>query len=309
MNKLIIADTYLHYDIECELLNAENTTTISSFDVLSPLSFYTRQANTHYLSEMETLCEINSILKKDTSSVFNQLLYTAGFQKELYNILVELKKNGCSVDELPTDTSVHKELRRILLSLDHLNISANVYRDAYESIKHCTDFSNITFINYNPASYYEKKIVAHMCEYGATTINKTKAPSNVTYHYALNIRQEIENVALKICELINQTSINNIQLLVPDNTYLPYISFVFNRYNIPYYSTLEKENSIVENNIKALLTFLKGKNMEDLLTFIFSPLLSISYKNELSSYIKAFEITYEELFTPFNKVSLIDFNK
>ena len=64
MNKIIIADTYLHYDLECDLLNTENTTTISKFDVLSPKSFYLKHTNNHYLSEMEALCEINTILKR-----------------------------------------------------------------------------------------------------------------------------------------------------------------------------------------------------------------------------------------------------
>ena len=309
MNKLIIADTYLHYDLECDLLNTEGTDTVANFDVLSPLSYYTKYANSHYLSEMEALCEINQLLKKNSSEIFKELLYTAGFQKELYRILEELKKNGCTVDELPTDTAIRIELRRILTTLEHLNISANIYHDAYENIKDVDDFSNATFINYNPTSYYEKCIVKHMCKHGASNIKKTTEVTNTTYHYALNIRQEIENVALQICELLKVTSFNDIQILVPDNSYIPYISFVFSRYNIPYYSTLVKESCTVENNIKALLTFLKSKSMEDLLTFIFSPLLKVSYKNELSSYIKAFEITYEELFIPFSKVSLINFNK
>ena len=87
MTKLIIADTYLHYDLENDLLKNKDTDTVSNFDILSPTTYFFKYSKKNYLSEMEAICEINKILKSNTSPIFKDLLYTPGFQKELYRIL------------------------------------------------------------------------------------------------------------------------------------------------------------------------------------------------------------------------------
>lgn len=309
MTKLIIADTHLHYDLQNELLEKNGNTAIADFDMLSPSAYFRKQAKHTYLSEMEALQMIKHALNKEESPVFRELLHSEGFHRELYRILEELKQNGCEVDELPEDTSIHSELKRILKLIEYIHISANMYHDAYLNIIQCDNYQDVTFINYYPVNYYESYILSHMIAHGAKQEIRKREPSDITYNYVLNIRHEVEHVAKSICQLSNTTMLEDIQVLIPDASYVPYISFVFERYNIPYYNTLETQGCIAENTIRSLLTFMKSHNMEDLLTFIFSPLIAVSYKNELSSYINAFEITYEELHQPFNKLSLIDFSK
>lgn len=305
---LIITDSHLHYDLQKELLSTQNNATLANFEVVNPITFLNRFSKTNYISEIEALFQLNLRLKKEQSPIFKDLLYKTSFHKELYTILSDLKRNGCKVNALKEDNDTRKELKRILSLLEDLSLEADLYHDAYEAIIQNDNYSHIHFINYYPSSYYEELIYKHMCEHGARSEYKTIIPQNIAYSYATNIRQEVENVAIKICE-INSDSLEDIQLLIPDNTYLPFISFVFNRYNIPYYASDEKESCNIQNALLSLVAFLKSNKINDLLAFIYSPLINIKFKNELTNYLDIFKLDYQGLCSPFDYTSRIDFTK
>ena len=307
MKHIIIADTYQHTDIMQSLLQSDKT--IENIDILSFSMYLDSFLTNTYPSKIETIKEIASIFKTQTSDLFNDLLYSNSFHNEIYRILDNLYMNASTIDELPQNTKTQKELARLLSSVKDVRFHALKYKEIYKKIQACSSFDGIEFLDIYPTNAYEQMIFDYMCQHGAKHRYSIITPTNISYIHSINQRNEIEVVANTICTKLRDTSLDAIQVVIPDDSYLPFISLVFKRYNIPYYYAKEKISCESQSAIISYLQFLSSKRIEDLYTFLYSPLFKIEGIKSFTSYMNAFELEYEDIFNPFEKVSHIDFSK
>lgn len=301
MNKNIyIADSYLHYDLQKELLSKADATALAGVQVLDFHSFLTQYA----VSKENPIIAYGDIYTRFQAiqdNLFNELLDNASFVKEIYQIHKELQRNDTLPQDIPSNKQSQASLLELLQAIQDIPTNGLFLAEAYQRISTIQDFSFVTFVNFTYTCTWEKKIYDYLCNHGAKSIH-TKIPTeSVQYYFSLNKRLECECIAQEILRLVNQgTSLSEIGIMVSDiNAYKDVLTFVMNRYNIPIYIPLDQRVSI-QDFLRAFFSYYTKPNLDTLSTLLSNSFLNISHCEQLFAYASALHLEYEDWFVEFD---------
>lgn len=300
-NKLYIADTYLHYDLQQTLLKQNNNTALGNLQILDFHTFLSQYAKDESNS-LNAYATLYARFQNVKDNLFESLLAKPAFLAEIYHIHETLQRNNTLVDELPHTQKAQQSLIELLSKCEDIATSGSFLKQAYHVINSIQDFSNVTFVNFSYTCTWEEKIMEAMCQKGAKCIHTQIPTQSISYHFALNKRLECESVAQEIIQLINQkVDLSEIGIMVSDiSAYKDVLTFVMQRYNIPLYIPSDTASIAICDFLHVFFTYYATPNQENLINLLSNTFLKTPNCEQLLAYAQALHFGFEDFFQDFN---------
>lgn len=185
-------------------------------------------------------------------------LYNA-FIVECLTLIECLHRYEIPVDQLPQNNAKEQEMHKIIACLYDLPTTSFIHQQVLHSLT-LHDCENV-YLLLPHASYDEQIILRHLIHLGAKTIQFDSCNPQIEYHYAMNMRQEVESMAQSI--ILHQIQPFDCMIGIQDETYYPLIHSVFTRYHIP----VNKKETKINEVVLQCITCLKLANENNLDTF------------------------------------------
>lgn len=300
-NKIYIAEAYLHYDLQKDLLEKNNNQPLVGIQILDFHTYLELFAHNKNDSIKSTI-EIYNRLQNIDNNLFTSSLNNLSFIQEIQSINEELSSNMCKASDIPNDKSAQADLRKLLECISDIPTTGTFLSKAYSKISTVQDFSNIEFVNFSYKNSWEEKIYNYMCEHGATTKHTEIPTQDTEYYYALNKRLECESVAQRIVSLVNNgVDLSEIGIIVSDlSEYKDALSFVMNRYNIPVYIPNNTKLIPVRDFLICFFNYYTNPNQISLENLLSNTFLRVPYCETLFAYATALHFEYNDFFNDFD---------
>lgn len=301
---MYVAPKYLHPDLRLQHMKKYHTTSFKDVYFLTLDYFFEQYETSPKINNIVQLIEMHHVLSSFEAVVFRDVLLTVSFLKELQHIMNLLIANEVDIEDFPQDTSSRKELRDILLLLR----STHVFSADYEvqCINHMLshdDFSHVCLVHFVPANKKQMAMLKGLQQRGAIIYDNHLSSFKHSYHYALNIRQEVEACAQNIIDLLQKNvPLSDIAILVSDiDTYASFVKHVFSRYQLPFYMLDQTEDTAMIRYFHDLFSYYARPGVETLLQLASHPVFEIENIQELKQYVSLFALTFDDLSFPFNR--------
>lgn len=306
IEKLYIADTYLHTSLQKQLIEDNQNRPICGSHMMD-FSMFLQQYWNDNTSTIEAYAHLYHTFLQVSENMFSSLLQNLSFIKEIYSLYESLQLNDTSYEELPSEKRSYQALRELFSLMKDIPTKASQLKYAYECICKEEDFSHVVFVNYTYKNTLEKKIYEEMLSKGAQVLETSIAPTHVRYHFALNKRLECESVAQDILQLVNSgVDINDIGIMVSDmKEYQDVLTFVMQRYNIPIYLSRSNATSKVSDFLQVFFKYYAKQDLSTFTSLVNNAFLAIPDTDRLLSYIQTLHLEYEDLFLEFDHHSHI----
>lgn len=300
-NKIYIAEAYLHYDLQKDLLTKNNNQPLIGVQILD-FHTYLESYSSFVYNSLESTIEIYNRLQGMKDNLFAPLLSKLSFIHEIQSIHEELSLNNCSANSIPTNKKSQESLFELLTSIQYIPTSGDFYKEVYSKLQSVSDFSQITFVNFTYENTWEETIFNYMTEHGAQCIHTQIPTQSVEYYYALNKRLECESVAQRILSLVNDgVPLSDIGIMVSDlAAYKDVLTFVMKRYNIPLYIPNNTKLIPIRDFLSCLFHYYAKPNQTTLENLLSNTFLHVPYCESLFSYASAMRFEYEDYFQDFN---------
>ena len=297
--QFIIADNYQKEEIFRNLLIKDKGligTQVISFS----LWLKQHQENEHNDINDFILCYYAIQSKIDKLHTLKNAIIYPSFTNEFISFYQTLDKYNIEIDSLPDNTPLEKEIKLLIMAIDTILKKYDKYQ---QIINRIPDIHNTliypTYLNDIADQKIREMLVDNGCKY--YTIKQQK-PNSLTLYQALNKRQEIEGLAQY---LINSDyKLNEIMIVLANpHAYLPWLNSIFQRYNIPYATTITENNSLVIPKYLKLLKLLNTKNTEDFINCLQNQCFELNCPN-LIEYLQTFAVTFNECQTEFTNLRI-----
>lgn len=208
--------------------------------------------------------------------------------ESMVNFLDDLFNYGLSLEDLPKDTVLEKEIYKVLECIAPLVPKPTIPTST--RIKAPRDLLTHSMNDFIKCNNFEHLEVPHCL------------PHIVRYKVARNIRHEIEAVIQEI----ETHDVQNPVVALPNlKKHIPLIELILKRYGYP--STIQDRSvllSIVQ--FKSLISFAYQPSISNLLAVLDSNALNLNHCADLSYYISHFEMTLDMCMEPFQFAKLSD---
>lgn len=215
-------------------------------------------------SSLEEFHQIFQLLqqKKEAVPHFQEMLQYPSFVQELIQRYQEFVRYEVKIEDLPNEQPTEKEIKYLLSLIDSLPL--NIHKQV-ENIQQLQPEA-FTFVLPYTQSLYEKRHIEQWIQAGGKSIvlPQIKQP-NVTLYKAQNMRQEVESVAQWIIQHQQTLPLEQLQIVIMQNEYLPYLEQVFHRYEIPVDFQLFTKPSLMVQKLLALLSFIETPTIQRLI--------------------------------------------
>ncbi len=248
-----------------------------------PFSAWLKNNSTLVSEEYLFLKAFSNIQKfKEDMVLCKPLVSEPSFVAEVVQFYTTLVEYQIALDDLPTTTALHKELKILLAACSSL---ITPYHQRAELMNTDRTFPSVEITeecidSLSLSDFVKKKEL--------TIIRRHKVEqSTINFYKALNIRQEIEACAqLIVREQLQANDINIVLCAYQDS--IPYLKLIFDRYQIPYALINEHANSKVVDSFYALASWLHQPTITNFKNLISTSLLNnIDYTSTLN-YIDLF---------------------
>lgn len=278
---IILADSYLHHEIRKELCKDKKGR------ILSVLSFSNYIKPAVSIDQDEVLFSYYKKLKplEGTFPVLKSILYTKQFLNEIYSFHTKRVKYQIDLNSLPENSLAEKELSQILNITKDIRLPIEEETDSFHRILQ-QDLSNVYIIE-GFMDKYEEKCIHALYKKGAHKISVKEVPPETSFYYAKNIRQEVESVAQYITN--HNLDVEDIKISISDNTYQPFITQIFERYQIPYRFIRQTKASNTMKRFLSVLNYAEKKDANAFLDMLDYNLFKCKYPASLDNYMRLFK--------------------
>lgn len=231
----------------------------------------------------------------DELHYFKSSALSSAFIKQCISFLNDMHLYNLSIEDLPTHTKSAIELKKILSTIYDLPTKSSIQKELLSLIHDLKDIC----IDIQYPSYQEKRIIDQLIEKGAISIEHPYSRPNYLFYYANNARCEIESIAQHIIK--NKQDINQIMIAYCDSKYNELIASVFNRYQIPIHLNQMKSSSLAFKCVTLLKFSLNP------CTSTFMECLTQGCFNEVDAILEAQEVypyNYNEEYPNLNNIEL-----
>lgn len=300
-NKIYISETYLHYDLQKDLLNKNNNEPLLGVQFLD-FHTYLETYSSYVINSLESTIEIYNHLQGIHDNLFSSLLDKLSFIHEIQSIHEELSLNNCSAKDIPINKKSQESLFELLSAIQDIPADGDFFKDVYLKLQAISDFSNVIFVNFSYKNTWEERIYQYMLEHGALSIHTQIPTQSVEYYFALNKRLECESVAQRIISLVNEgVNLSEIGIMVSNLAdYKDVLSFVMNRYNIPIHIPNNTKLVPIRDFLLCFFNYYAKPNQVTLENLLSNTFLHVPHCESLFSYASALHFEYEDYFQEFN---------
>ncbi|MDD6467687.1 MAG: PD-(D/E)XK nuclease family protein [Erysipelotrichaceae bacterium] len=251
----------------------------------------------------EEFHQIYQLLQEHKHEVptFQTMLDYPIFVQELISRYNDFVRYQISLEELPTTKPSEIELKH-LFSLIH-SLPLRIHKQV-QNMNQLTANELTIAVGYIP-SLYQQNIINRLIDQGAQMLPIFHAQKpTVKLMKAQNMRQEVEAVAQWIIQ--NQTTLplEQIQLVILQKDYLPYLSQIFQRYEIPIDFRLFSQPSLIVQKMIALLQFIQQPNQSSLISLLNHQFWKLE-SSALAEYLSFYMLSFDDCLSPFNHVQNI----
>ena len=217
----IIAPAHLHNYLYDRFLKQQKTSVLMGLHI----STFQQIMNQNSKNEIAEFCMVYQQLQSLALPHLQTMLTYPKFVEDLLAVYQEFVQYGITIDELPTDTMIEKEIKIIYQHLDQLSLSIHQKVQTIQQV----DTTAYQLVNDYATSIFEQQY------YNTWKMPIIELPwvqqPKVTLYKAQNYRQEIESIFQYIIN--QQIPIEDVQLVLLDNNYYHYVQQTSKRYNLP----------------------------------------------------------------------------
>ena len=296
---LIIADTLKREDIFRDLLREK--TGLIDVEVL-PLSVYL-DGNDHIDKTLDTIHCYHTLQshKHDYHILANAMTYPS-FTDEVLSFIYNINEYGIRIDELPNETALEKEIKNVCqLFYDQLQDHQS-QKDKIDKLSTCDNISFYpTYFNsIAQRDNYDRLCQKGMKDYPLTPIIRT----DIKLYRALNKRQELESVAQYL--IMQHIPLNEICIVLANPTdYHPWLKAIFDRYQIPYTSTITDDVLPLIQRYQKLIELIIEPNTDSLIDCLNNRCFN-EYYPQLATYLKQFNISFNDCLAELTNLNSLD---
>ena len=297
MKNTIIENKYQHTLRICKMQNnfyidqCQNHTLYSFFQQLHNDQV---DDNLCLIKIYDTLQEI-----KDQLKFFKNMITDTQFIKQVYNFYDETIMYEIDIASLEESSIINKEIKIILTAISSIETKNT---SILKSLKNSYDFSNVSIDPSTVENLYDKKLVDYLLLNNATLLtNESKPCINALFNRSVNTRIEIEKIAQYICiNNIKATDINLVLCNYTDDILL--VKSIFERYNIPCFSFLSTQDSLISTSFIKIFEFLKNKSIDNLKNVVNTICFNNDNTSYFNKYLDLFIEDIEKINSPFAHV-------
>ena len=296
---ILVAPSYIHPFLRQELLNQHQG--VFGITLHSPTTLQMKYTTSETIKEHTLLFLYRNTLKTILSklSIYKQTALSSVFLKSCIQFIEDMKQHHITPINLPVDTDAQRELHMIIQTLYPIQTNSDILINAKEIMKN-TDFSNV-YIYDTFTSMEDETLFQLLCKQGATRLQGNYEITNKQFYHSVNKRQEIEACAQYIIQ--NDINADDIHITLADSTYVPIVSQIFQRYEIPYTLLSDTHASILVKRCIALFTYYLEKDINSLLSCIDCKAFYQHELRTLSNYLEIFPGNITEPFTHLSSLS------
>ena len=309
MNKpltIVVAPQQIHIDLKKRWMKQQKTRSIQMVSFLTLSQFLAQYQQEPPLNEQQQLITMYHTLQQFPAHVFASVLLSVSFLQELMRIMNDLLDHGVALEDFPADNRSQQELKAILLHLRaSMRFAADQRAACLAAMCQEIDLSHVCFTNIKPTTFFEEQILKAALLRHAQLDEIVSLPKEISYRYAINIRQEVEACAQEICLRLHQgVTYDQLQVIVSDQSaYRSMIAHVFPRYGLPYYLVKEAQKTTMPQIFEALFQYYRKPDTATFIDLVVQPLWSFSYTDDWKQYITAFSLSHDQLFQPYEAVT------
>ncbi|NLW15321.1 MAG: PD-(D/E)XK nuclease family protein [Erysipelothrix sp.] len=274
MRKTIITSSSKISDLQRHLLNEKDIQTgiqIMPFEAY----FYRPKIN----NKVDQLNQYDILQNVE----FDQLKGLIKFPKFINDFSTFTKTlNAYSIDleDLPNHTEYDKDIKKILISLNEtMNKPDSSLMYLEEGLTH----EQVTFLKLHNIPEFKMDTLV--------------TPKQVIYKNALNFRQELEGAVQYILE----ENIQDVALIIPNKaSNMPFVSTVFKRYGLNINHDFSFD--LAKRQYLALVDYINKPTVESIFDLLETNVFKLNKIESLMFYIEHFQMTLDDIFSPFNHV-------
>lgn len=252
------------------------------------------------LSSDEIVFMIHRRFKEDRKDypVFGRIIDNVRFIGQIYAFYQECVWYGIDIDSLPQDSDEEKEIKRLLQTIDDLDI--DVRRDYEDLRKNVAGHEVLTQFS---SSFNEYKLLQQCAKISSRTYEllKDEQLKKVDCFKASTRGKELERIA----DLIMDDPDKSIQVVAVDDMYMEDIARVFSAHDIPFRRVSYRYESIIIRRLMDLVKMLKVKDNES----IVKVLRYVGKNKDLCDYADHFKVEAHEFLEGFARFKGEDYDE
>lgn len=294
----IIAEPVKRLDIFKQLLSHKDG--VIDVEVL-PLNIWLNKQTSHQNDPTLDLINCYSAIAEQANlfPILKQAIAFPSFSQEILSFIYNMKEYDITLDQLPSDTSLNKEIKEIItifLTLIPEYLSNN------EKIKQLTKLDDVWLYPTYHVNIACKKQFEQLYDLNVKTYHISEATNQqLSLFYGLNKRKECEGLAQYLITNNIPLSDTIIALANPEQ-YQPWVKSVFNRYHIPFNSQLDKDVLIMVQRYLKLLELIISPDQTKLIDCITNHCFN-GYFKEFVDLIKLMNLPFNACLTPLSEIA------
>lgn len=290
----IIADSLNKETIFSDILS--DKTGMIDIEVL-PFSVWVKQGYPPIDHTLELINCFNVIQKaKNEFRILNKAMIYPEFVKEFITFITELNEYQIPIDQLPITTDLDQEIKHIALIIkENLHIHPSLKTLCLNK----KDLSNTLLYPTFHNDINSKECYDILLANSAKNYPLIKHRPNIIHLYrALNKRQEIEGLAQYLLD--NGIALKDVLIsLVNPDAYLKWIRLIFDRYHIPFVSSIDDHDLFIVLRYRKLMKLIKQPTSLNLIDCLNNDCFNESFK-DLALYLKQFNISFDQCLSNFD---------
>lgn len=200
----------------------------------------------------------------------------------LIQFSLEMHNLGITIDDLPKDTKLNKEIALVLSLLNDIIPKPDIPNNS--NVQAYTES-----LSFDQSFYLSKHGIQ-------SSLLPNVTPATVNLKFGLNIRHEIEACIQEI--MVNNLS--NVTIALPNlSNHIPLIEATLKRYGKPH-SLQDRSVSLSKSNFIALMDFAKFKDLNSLKTALACNAFNLYTASDIAFYIDHFEMTINDILNSFD---------
>ncbi|MEA5017421.1 MAG: PD-(D/E)XK nuclease family protein [Erysipelotrichaceae bacterium] len=294
----IIAEPIKRLDIFKQLLSHKDG--LIDVEVL-PLNIWLNKQTEHQNDTTLDLINCYSTITDQANHfpILKKAIAFVSFTQEILSFIYNMKEYDISLDQLPSDTLLNKEIKAIITLF--LTLIPN-YLSNSEKIKQLTTLDDVWLYPTYHADIASRKQFEQLYALNALPYHIPEiANQQLSLFYGLNKRKECEGLAQYLITNNINLSDTIIALANPEE-YQPWIKSVLERYHIPYDLQLDKDVLIMVQRYLKLLELIISPDQAKLLDCISNHCFN-GYFKEFVDLIKLKNLPFDACLTPLSAIT------
>ena len=220
-------------------------------------------------------------LKKQTFTKLNDVLNYPKTIQSFMALLDEMDAYGVSLSDLPKATPLQREIAQVMTIVRTMIPEPIIGPQSYIAYDQGLSHAHRAFL-----ARHEIPLASRL----------PMEPTSIRFRVALNIRSEIESVIQDILE----RDIKDAVVAIPNfNAHHALIEATLARYGL-HQKFSDKRFDLAKAQFLAMVTLALDNSVQSVLALIEANPLKLQFIDDLVYYIQHFELTYAQLFEPFN---------